>query len=1006
MSNEEGAGPTAPSLIDLEQRVRAFWKSTGVPARSLHGRADGPIFRFTEGPPTANGAPHVGHLLARTLKDVHLRYRRMRGYRIVSPMAGWDCHGLPVELEIEKRHGIRSKKEIERFGVARFCEECRASTLEVASVWESMSDRMGYWLDYAHPYLTMSAPYIESVWWSLKTLFDRGLLEKGYYVLPYCPRCETPLSSHEVAQGYRETTDPSVTVRFRLSETGGFPRSLLVWTTTPWTLPSNLLIAARPELAYVGVRGPSGGEEILAESALSRYYPDGAEVLHRYTGRDLAGRTYEPLFPFAGAGPGRYRVVLDEMVDASDGTGFVHIAPSYGPEDQRIGEREGVGHFDPLDSRAVFTEAVPPVHGKHFKSADPILLADLESRGALERAGHVKHTYPFCWRCSNALLYRAVDSWFVRTRKIADALVRHNATVTWVPAHLREGRFGNFLGEAKDWALSRNRYWGTPLPIWVCEAGHPTCVGSFAELAAASGAALPTPFDPHRMGVDSISFPCATCGALAHREPYTIDGWYDSGSAPFAQYHYPFEPGPFDVGAPLDFVAEGLDQTRGWFYTMLVIATALFDRPAYRVCISNGLVLDDAGLKMSKSKGNAVEPIALLERLGADATRWGFLLLDYTEPIRMNEAAMLQAANRTLSTLVHATAFYHQNAEADGLPGASVEPAPTDPLDRWLLSRLEGTREAVTQSLEQYDPRDGAIALRAFVDDLSTWYLRRSRPRFWSDRNASDRRSANDALSYALLQVAHLIAPFAPFTAEHLVQEVGGGRYQVAERSVHLADWPSHPGRRDEPLERAMEGVRHDVEIGRELRQRVGVKSRIPLERFILVGPSAPPPLGNEADRLLAEELNVTSVLRVDPGTLHEYPESDYERRSDGAGQVLALISRRPTPELRREGRVRETLRRLQSLRKDASLSFLEHVRAEVASDGDLFEAIQGARGRIAEELLADALFLSKGAPEDPARFRMWEIEGERLYARLERTGGSVPSGSNRRPDPVTRSEA
>ncbi|HEV2165896.1 MAG TPA: class I tRNA ligase family protein, partial [Thermoplasmata archaeon] len=682
-------------------------------------------------------------------------------------------------------------------------------------------------------------------------------------------------------------------------------------------------------------------------------------------------------------GPGRYRIVLDDMVDASDGTGFVHIAPSYGPEDQRIGEREGVGRFDPLDSRGAFTDAAPPVRGLPFKAADAALLKELEARGAVERAGHLRHTYPFCWRCSNPLLYRALDSWFVRTRRIAEALVRHNATVTWVPAHLRDGRFGNFLGEAKDWALSRNRYWGTPLPIWVCGAGHFTCVGSFAELATRSGQALPDPFDPHRVTVDAIPIACGTCGAPAHREPYTIDGWYDSGAAPFAQYHYPFEPGPFEPHAPLDFVAEGLDQTRGWFYTMLVISSALFDRPAYRACVTTGLVLDDAGLKMSKSKANAVEPMALLGRLGGDAVRWGFLVTDYTEPIRLNEAAMAQAANRTLGTLVHATAFYRQNAEADGLVAASGVPTPSDPLDRWLLSRVEGTREAVTTSLESYDPRDGALALRALVDDLSTWYLRRSRPRFWSAENAADRRAANDTLSFALRCTARLIAPFAPCTAEHVLMEVSGARFGDAEASVHLSEWPGPIGQRDARLEAAMDEVRQDVEVGRELRHRIGVRARIPLERFVLVGGGPPDPLGHDADRLLSEELNVTRVERVAPEGLSAYPQAEFEPRNDDSGRVIALLSRHPTPELRREGLVREALRRLQSLRKEASLSLLDHVDAEVHADGELYEAIEGARPRIAGELLADHLTVALGPPPEADRFRHWEFDGLSLYARL-----------------------
>ncbi len=982
MSSEEGAPPTL-ALTEVQRKVHDYWTRTGVPARAWGGSPDGPIFRFTEGPPTANGAPHVGHLLARTLKDVQLRYRRMRGYRIVSPMAGWDCHGLPVELEVEKRHGFRSKKDIEAFGVARFCEECRESTLSVASVWVSMSDRMAYWLDYDRPYLTMDAPYIESVWWSLKTLFDRGLLEKGFRSLPYCPRCETPLSSHEVALGYRETTDPSATVRFRLAGPNGAGRTLLVWTTTPWTLPANLLIAARADLAYVGVEGPDGSEEILAEAALSRYFPDGRPIRARYTGRELAELPYEPPFPFAGPGPGRYRVVLDDMVDAAEGTGFVHIAPSFGPEDQRIGEWQGVGAFDPLDGRAVFTSAVPPVQGKSFKAADPILLAALAERGLVERSERLQHTYPFCWRCDHALIYRALDSWFVRTRKIAEGMVRNNATVTWVPDYLRDGRFGRFLAEAKDWALSRNRYWGTPLPIWVCPGGHATCVGSFAELAERSGAPLPDGFDPHRVGVDGLTLRCATCGAPARREPYTIDGWYDSGSAPFAQFHYPFEPSPFDPAAPLDYVAEGLDQTRGWFYTMLVLSTALFDRPAYTACVTSGLVLDDSGAKMSKSKGNAVAPMALLDRLGADAPRWGFLSIDYTAPVRIDETAMRQAANRTLGTLGHATAFFRQNAAADGLPTVPAATPPTDALDRWLLSRLDDTTERVTASLDAFDPREGALAIREMVDDLSTWYLRRSRPRFWGDQDPADRARANATLFRTLETLSRLLAPYAPYTAEHVAQELRPDGFHAADGSVHLARWPGVAGLRDLPLEAAMEEVRTEVEIGRALRQRVQVKSRIPLESFVLIGRPAPGALGAEADRLLAGELNVRSVARVGTRDLDRYPEAEFERSTDAEGRVTALLSRTPSPELKREGYVRETLRRLQALRKEEGLAFLDRIDLVVAAEGPLFEAIDAARARLSEELLADSVDLTEGDRPPSVGFRTWSIDGLALSARL-----------------------
>ena len=975
-----------PSALAVQARVLSYWEATGVPTSVLAGRADGPTFRFTEGPPTANGAPHVGHLVARVLKDVELRYRRMRGMRIVSPMAGWDCHGLPVELEIEKRHGLKSKKEIEAYGVERFCEECRTGTLEVASVWQEMSRRLGYWLDYDHAYRTMDPPYVESVWWSLRTLFDRGLLEKGHYVLPYCPRCETPLSSHEVAQGYHETTDPSLTVRFPVAGPPGERRELLVWTTTPWTLPANLLVAARADLEYSVVRAGEGHQVVLASAALPRYFPDGAVVVERLPGTALAGMTYEPPFDTPGPGPGRYRVVLDDFVTTEEGTGLVHIAPSFGPDDLRIGQREKVGVFDPLDSRGAFTEAVPLVRGKSFKVADPILLKDLEKRGRLFSHTTLRHTYPFCWRCDSALLYRAVDSWFVRTSRATDRLVRYNATVRWVPSHLRDGRFGNFLTEAKDWALSRNRYWGTPLPIWLCAAGHATCVGSFAELSKLVGSPLPAPFDPHRVTVDQLRVRCATCGGETRREPYTIDAWYDSGSAPFAQFHYPFEPGPFDPAAPLDYIAEGLDQTRGWFYSLLVISTLLFDRPAYRTCLTTGLLLDEGGRKMSKSKGNALDPLALLDRYGADALRWTFLSFDYTEPMRGDEATIRKTAARTLGTLGNVAAFHLGNARADGLSPVEERPVPTGLLDRWLLSRLEATRAAVEVALESYDIGDGARAVGSFVDDLSTWYLRRSRSRFWSDASSSDRRAAHATLSYTLLGLARTIAPLLPYTAEWLHQEVSGRAFRDRDGSVHRTAWPASLAPRDERLEAGMRDLRELVEVGRELRHRAGVKSRIPLAELVLFGAPSEQlaTLGAAGVELLAEELNVKQVRWVSVEERAGLSDTEWVVREE-MGRPRAALPRAPTPELTEEGLAREAARRLQQTRKELGLRYTEKVAVTVGATGALYRALDDRRAMLASDLLAEPFELVEGPLPSGPDVREWDLDGVSLSARMVR---------------------
>jgi len=984
MSPEE-AGSGAPSARATQERVLEYWERTAVVARALEPPSTGPLFRFTEGPPTANGAPHLGHLCARVFKDLQLRYHRMRGDRVVSMMAGWDCHGLPVELGIEKQHGFKSKKEIETYGVERFCDECRAGTLAVADVWREMSGRLGYWLDYDHAYRTMDAPYIESVWWSLKTLFDRGLLEKGHYVLPYCPRCETPLASHEVAQGHREVTDPSVTVRFPLSD-GPRPRDLLIWTTTPWTLPANLLVAARADLEYSVVADADGQEFVVASSAVPRYFPGEPQIRDRFLGRELAGKAYRPPFDSAGAAPGRYRIVLDDFVTAEEGTGLVHVAPSFGPDDQRVGAREKVGVFDPLDSRGVFGDAVPPVRGKFFKAADPLLTKELAARGLLYRSETIRHTYPFCWRCDTPLLYRAIDSWFVRTSRFTEALQRNNATVTWVPAHLREGRFGNFLTEAKDWAVSRNRYWGTPLPIWICPEGHATCVGSFAELARYNGGPLPEPFDPHRVQTDRIVFPCPHCRQPSRREPYTIDAWYDSGSAPFAQFHHPFEPGPFDPNAPLDYVAEGLDQTRGWFYTMLVLATALFGRPAYRASLTNGMVLDESGRKMSKSKGNVLDPIPLLERVGADPVRWTFLTSDFTEPMRIGDATIQKSAGRTLGTLANLVVFHRENARADQLPAALARPSPPAGLDRWALSRLEATRASVTAALDSFDPRPAALAVRELVDDLSTWYVRRSRPRFWGATSAADRRAAHDTLSYVLLGLARVIAPLLPFTAEWVHQEVGELEFGRRDDSVHLGPWPKELAVHDPALEAGMAEVRTLVEVGRELRQRAEVKARIPLAEFVVFGPPSPTlaALGPEADQLLLDELNVKALRRVSAGDRSGFPETEWVvREEDGA--AVAALPRRPTPELRSEGLFREVARRLQQTRKEIGLRPTDHVELTLAATGELYGAVTSRSETLARELLADRVDLVDGELPPGDDVRQWDLEGLAFSARLVR---------------------
>jgi isoleucyl-tRNA synthetase len=623
------------------------------------------------------------------------------------------------------------------------------------------------------------------------------------------------------------------------------------------------------------------------------------------------------------------------------------------------------------------------------------LLEDLRARGLLYHVDTVRHTYPFCWRCDSALLYRAIDSWFVRTSRVTGRLVEHNRSVTWIPSHLRDGRFGNFLTEAKDWALSRSRYWGTPLPIWLCPDGHATCIGSFADLAERTGTTVPPGFDPHRVEVDRLRVRCRTCAKEAVREPYTIDAWYDSGAAPFAQFHYPFEPGPFEPTLPLDYIAEAIDQTRGWYYTLLVLAVTLFDRPAYRACLTSGHVLDDEGRKMSKSKGNVLDPTRFLQEVGADAARWGFLSVDFTEGMRVVPSEVTRAARRTVGTLGHVVAFQLANAREDHLPPQRERPDPEGVLDRWLLSRLEATREALESALESFDPRPGALAVRTFVDDLSTWYLRRSRPRFWGEEGPNVRAEAHGTLSYALLGLARALAPLLPYVAEWTYQEVAELGYASAEASVHLAGWPVPLARRDLALEAAMERLRSTVEVGRALRQEAGVKSRVPLAELRLFGPLAAvdEALGPAADALLASELNVRRVVRREAAGPEEADGGAWVAQREN-GVTVAALPRRPTDELLEEGWYRELARRLQQRRKELQLRYTDQVSVVVSARGPLLRALSARRTTLARELLADPLELTEDELPPGPEVRSWEFGGVRCSAALRRRSGPLGEGA------------
>jgi isoleucyl-tRNA synthetase len=896
----------------MEERVLAFWREHGIFARSLSERAGAEPFVFYEGPPTANGRPGSHHVLSRVFKDIFPRFQTMRG-RFVDRRGGWDCHGLPVEIEVEKRLGISGKPQIEAYGIAEFNALCRESVVTYLDEWERLTERIGFWIDTDRAYRTMDTDYIESVWWSLAELYRRGLLYRSGKVVPYCPRCGTALSSHEVAQGYQDVDDPSVYVRFRLTDAD---ESLLVWTTTPWTLPANQAAAIHPDVTYAAVEH---GDEtlILAEPLVTSVLGEGARPVRTFPGTELIGREYAPPFGYI---PGAHRVVDADFVTTSDGTGIVHIAPAFGEDDMATARRHDLEAPNPVGPDGRFTDAVGPWEGRNVKEADPDLIDDLSHRGLLLRSEIHHHAYPHCWRCGTPLLYYAKPSWYIRTTDVRDRMLELNASIGWHPERVRDGRFGKWLEGNVDWAISRDRYWGTPLPLWRCgDCDTVEAVGSYAELRERSTTALPDDFDPHRPFVDDVTLTCA-CGGAMHREPEVVDVWFDSGAMPFAQEHHPFATGGDLTGrVPADFICEALDQTRGWFYSLLAESTLLFDETAYRNVVCLGLILDGEGQKMSKTKGNVIEPWTVLDRQGADAFRWYLLTAQSPwDSFRFSLEAVDDAMRRFLLTLWNTHSFLVTYASLpDGWSPASARPDPSAlrPIDRWILSRLDGTTTEVTERLEAFDATGAGRAIEAFTDDLSNWYVRASRRRFWGGRRGGDdpdaagRADADAAfatLHECLSTVALLVAPFCPFVAEEIHGTLVADHDAGAPVSVHLADWPAAGGRRDPGLEAAMAAAREAVAVGRGARAEAKLKVRQPLAEAVVACPAAvAAQIGTLVD-LVSEELNVRSVRFVtDPGELVEVTlKPNYRRLGPrfGAGMpaVAAAVAALPPAETAR----------------------------------------------------------------------------------------------------------
>lgn len=1010
----------------MEEGVLDFWQRNEIFKKTTEQRQGKPEYVFFEGPPTANGRPGVHHVLARAFKDMFPRYKIMRGYH-VSRRGGWDTHGLPVEIEVEKKHGFTNKQQIEEYGIAKFNEECRRSAFEYIRDWAKLTDRIAFWVDLDEAYVTYTNDYIESVWWILKSFWEKDLLYKGYKVVPYCPRCGTPLSDHEVhyPDAIRDTDDPSVFVRMPLLDKPD--TSLLVWTTTPWTLPGNVAVAAHPEVDYVTVeRATENGQKeklILAKLLLEKVFGDEeVKVLETYKGKKLKGTKYRPLFTFLPTDRPAHFVVLADYVTTEDGSGLVHIAPAFGAEDMEVGLENDLPVLMTVLPDGTFVPEVTPWRGTFIKDADPQIIEDLRARGLLFRSMLYRHAYPFCWRCGTPLMYYARDSWYIRTSQFRDRLVALNNTINWVPEHIKEGRFGNWLENNIDWSLSRERYWGTPLPVWECaDCRERECIGSVAELSEKSGRDL-SELDLHRPYVDEVNYACPKCGGEMGRVHDLIDVWFDSGSMPYAQWHYPFEnQEKFKTQFPADYICEAVDQTRGWFYSLHAIGTLLMDSVAYKNVVCLGLILDGEGKKMSKSLGNIVDPWDVLKVNGADAFRW--YLYTATPPgneRRFSVDLVSEVIRNFTLTLWNVYSFFVTYANLDQPQLSATRVYSDNVLDRWLLSELHALVRDVTRAYENYDATGATRPIEAFVEKLSTWYLRRSRRRFWKSGADVDKQAAYGTLYTALVTASKLIAPTMPFLADELYQNLVRSVDKFAPESVHLAEWPGYEETLiDDALNRDMSLVVKLVSLGHAARQKANRKVRQPLKEVAFS-------LGNVTERgaverfadLIEDELNVKTVRLLDASTeavshtvkplpkqlgqkygnrfpaiqktlvsmdaeklahaflsgesvkadvdgkaydiLPEEVEVKAQAREGFAvaeeGSYVAALVTELTPELVREGLAREFVRRVQDLRKSAELEVADRIRLFVVASDGLKTAIEAHREYITSETLALSL--------------------------------------------------
>ena len=1045
---------TNMNFVEREKEIEKFWRDNDIFKKSMENRKEGETYTFYDGPPTANGKPHIGHVLTRVIKDMIPRYQTMKG-KMVPRKAGWDTHGLPVELEVEKLLGLDGKEQIEEYGLDPFIKKCKESVWKYKGMWEDFSETVGFWADMDNPYVTYDDNFIESEWWALKQIWDKKLLYKGFKIVPYCPRCGTPLSSHEVAQGYKDVKERSAIARFKVKDEDAY---ILAWTTTPWTLPSNVALCVNPDETYVKVKAGDGYTYYMAEALLDSVLGKLAdeengvkayEILETYKGSDLENKEYEPLFDFAKDIIAKqhkkaYYVTCDTYVTMGDGTGVVHIAPAFGEDDAQVGRKYDLPFVQLVNGKGEMTEETPYA-GVFCKKADPMVLKDLEEKGLLFDAPKFEHSYPHCWRCDTPLIYYARESWFIKMTAVKDDLVRNNNTVNWIPESIGKGRFGDWLENIQDWGISRNRYWGTPLNVWECECGHQECIGSRAELAEKSGNPDAAQVELHRPYIDAVTIKCPDCGKEMHRVPEVIDCWFDSGAMPFAQHHYPFENKEvFEQQFPAKFISEAVDQTRGWFYSLMAESTLLFNKAPYENVIVLGHVQDENGQKMSKSKGNAVDPFEALEQYGADAIRWYFYINSAPWlPNRFHGKAVQEGQRKFMSTLWNTYAFYVLYAEIDQFDATKYtldyEKLPV--MDKWLLSKLNTLVKTVDENLGNYRIPEAARALDSFVDEMSNWYVRRSRDRFWAKGMKQDKINAYMTLYTALVTVAKTAAPMIPFMTEDIYQNLVRNLDPSAPESIHLCDFPvANEQHIDKELEDNMEAVLKIVVIGRACRNTANIKTKQPIGKMYVKADFA---LSEYFVEIIEDELNVKSVeFTEDVSAFTSYTFKPQLRTvgpkygkylkqiqqtlasldgnqamaklkaegalkldnisdevvlceedllismaqkegyvSDSEGGVTVVLDTNLTPELIEEGMVREIISKLQTMRKEADFEVTDRIHVTYSGSDKVGEIFEKYGENIKTVVLADTV--TEGTTDGYQK--EWKINGETVLLGVQK---------------------